>query len=164
MTNITIPSSVTDIGDRAFENTGLSSVTIPSSVQNGGAYIFAGCSNLQTVTVNCSDVFEGMFAECSNLQTVNLSNSVTYIASGAFYNTGLSSVTIPSSVQYIDTYAFWECYDLQTVTVEAMTPPTLGSDVFWLDNLQEIRVPQAALADYQNSDWGSYYGSYLVGY
>lgn len=41
--------SVTSIGERAFEYTGLTSVTIPESVTSIGSSAFTGCDNLQNI-------------------------------------------------------------------------------------------------------------------
>ncbi|EKT3957560.1 leucine-rich repeat domain-containing protein, partial [Flavobacterium psychrophilum] len=52
LTSVTIPNSVTTIGDEAFADcSGLTSVTIPNSVTAIGENAFAGCSSLRTV--NC---------------------------------------------------------------------------------------------------------------
>ena len=47
---MTIPNSVTSIGDSAFSGcTGLTSVTIPNSVTSIGDWAFANCGNLRSV-------------------------------------------------------------------------------------------------------------------
>ena len=48
--NVIIPYGITTIGDRAFINTGLTSVTIPASVTRIGDYAFSGCTGLTSVT------------------------------------------------------------------------------------------------------------------
>ena len=51
LTSITIPDSVTSIGERAFYDcTGLTSVTIPNSVTSIGGYAFFCCYNLTSIT------------------------------------------------------------------------------------------------------------------
>ena len=56
LTSITIPSSVTSLGGSCFWNcSGLTSITIPSSVTSLGGYCFSGCKNLETV------YFEGKY-------------------------------------------------------------------------------------------------------
>jgi len=52
LTSVTMPSSVTRLGDFAFFGcTSLTSVTISSGVTSLGDYAFAGCSNLTTMTM-----------------------------------------------------------------------------------------------------------------
>ena len=52
LTNITIPSSVTDIGGYAFQGcTGLTRITIPDSVTSIGGSAFSGCSSLESITI-----------------------------------------------------------------------------------------------------------------
>ncbi len=89
--------SVTSIGYSAFDASGLTSITIPSSVTSIGSESFDWCVNLQTVT----------FDKNSQLQS---------IGDDAFsYCTSLTSITIPSSVTNIDEGAFSHCENLQTV-------------------------------------------------
>ena len=64
--HVTIPNSVTSIGDRAFyECTSLTSVTIPNSVTSIGASAFSRCTSLTSVTIPSSvtgigdDAFHG---------------------------------------------------------------------------------------------------------
>ena len=57
LTSITIPNSVTDIRFEAFRNCGLTSVTIPSSVRSIGYGAFFGC-NLTTITSEIKNPFE----------------------------------------------------------------------------------------------------------
>ena len=50
MTSITIPDSVTNIGESAFEKcTGLTSITIPDSVTSIGDDVFYGCTGLTSI-------------------------------------------------------------------------------------------------------------------
>ena len=49
LTSITIPESVTEIGDYAFSGTSLTSVTIPNSVTKIGEWAFNYCIELKTI-------------------------------------------------------------------------------------------------------------------
>jgi len=102
---VDIPSTynskpVTEIGDRAFERTNITSVTIPSSVTYIGIDTFSECNNLTTVT----------FVEGSQLQI---------IADWAFSNSpNIKSITIPSSVTFVYLGAFQDWTSSQTINVQ----------------------------------------------
>jgi len=96
---MTIPDSVTSIGDGAFRNcTSLSSVTIPGSVTSIG---------------DCA------FYDCTSLSSMTIPDSVTRIGFYAFYGcSNLSGVTIPDSVSSIGSSAFYECTSLTSLTFQ----------------------------------------------
>ena len=108
---VTIPNTITSIGDWAFCGcSGLSSITIPDSVTRIGIDAFFSCSSLTSVTIpdSVTSIGERAFSYCSSLTSITIPNSVTSIREQAFWNcTGLTSVTIPSSVKTIDRYAFF---------------------------------------------------------
>ena len=50
--SITLPNSITSIGDWAFNNcSSLKSITIPNSVTSIGRYAFSNCSSLKNITL-----------------------------------------------------------------------------------------------------------------
>ncbi len=121
LTSITIPNSVTSIGDDAFyECSGLTSIEIPNSVTSiGGYYAFYGCSGLTSITIpdSVTSIGYGAFSGCSGLTSVTIGNSVTSIGDNAFNNcSGLTSVTIGNSVTSIGSYAFSRCSGLTSIT------------------------------------------------
>ena len=111
LTSVTIPKSVTSIGDYTFYGcTGLTSVTIPKSVTSIGGYAFYNCTGLTSVTISKSVNSIGGFAfyNCIGLTSITIPNSVTSIGESAFYKcTNLSSVVIPTSVTSIGCHAFY---------------------------------------------------------
>ena len=98
--NLTIPNSVTSIGDYAFEYcSGLISVTIPHSVTSIGSCAFLNCTGLTSVTIPSSVTSIGgsAFGGCSGLTSVTIPNSVTSIGEYAFYGcSGLTSAEAPA--------------------------------------------------------------------
>ena len=97
------------------------------------------------------------FFMCPGLTSVTIPNSVTSIGAGAFYIcSGLTSIEIPSSVTSIGIYAFADCTGLETVTINATTPPTLGSSAFegTAEDLK-IYVPAGSVDTYKTG-WAAY--------
>ncbi len=139
--SVTIPNSVTSIGNRAFYNCGLTSVTIPDSVTSVGECAFYDCSSLTSVTIGDSVATIGSYAfeYCSSLTSVTIPDSVTSIGNRAFYNCSrLKSVTIGDSVTTIGDEAFVGCYSLTSVTIPNSVT-SIGNRAFgFCNNLNTI--------------------------
>ena len=122
LTSITIPSSVTSLGDHCFEGcSDLTSITIPSSVTSLSESCFEGCSGLTSITIPSSVTSLGndCFWGCSGLTSITIPSSVTSLGGSCFWNcSGLTSITIPSSVTSLGGYCFSGCKNLETVYFE----------------------------------------------
>lgn len=81
LTELNIPSSVTTIGEKAFSCEALTSVTLPATLTTLGNYLFMDSSTLTTARVECSEVPGFCFVWCSNLRNLTLSHNVTKIGS-----------------------------------------------------------------------------------
>lgn len=101
--NINIPSTyngiaVTQIGSKAFQYTRIKTIIVPSSVTSIGDRAFEGCSNLTTVTFaegsRLEQIGENAFKDCKKLTSITLSSHVNVIGSYAFYRCeSLASIT-----------------------------------------------------------------------
>ncbi|MBR4555246.1 MAG: leucine-rich repeat protein [Ruminococcus sp.] len=146
ISKVTIPSSVTTIGNRAFAESSLQSITVPSTVTVwgtnwGDADTFIRCKNLTTVTIHAPSVPNYCFKECSNLKTVTLGSEVTSIAECAFYDCNLlSKITLGGNVTSIGNEAFYNCYSLSSIDLGKKLD-YIGYNAFRKAGLKSVTIP-----------------------
>ena len=97
VTSVTIPNTVTAIGESAFNSGKFTSITIPSSVESIGT---------------------SAFGQCYDLKTVNLSEGLIFIDSQAFQRTGITSISLPASLLAIQPSAFYES-EIENISVSS---------------------------------------------
>jgi hypothetical protein len=156
--DVTIPSSVTSIGDYAFDGCdGLTSVKIPESVTNIGDFAFSNCSGLKRVYITnsntsiggsvfsgCSGLVEVSIPQCvcsstiasvfpsayQNITDIGVDDGVTRIANSCFSGClSLKSVRIPDSVTRLGDSVFTDCSTLKSVVFEG-DAPDVGSNIY----------------------------------
>ena len=166
ITSVTIPDSVTVIGNNAFSGCeSLTSVTIPDSVTTIGDSAFIGCNMTSVIIPDSVTTIGNSAFSFTGLTSVIIPDSVTTIGDSAFWScSNLTSVTIPDSVTNIGSTAFYRCTSLISVTVHATAPPTLGVNRYASfgvfesthQNMQ-ILVPEASVNAYRTaSGWRAY--------
>ena len=147
LTSITIPSSVTSLSNFCFYGcSGLTSITIPSSVTSLGNSCFQGCTGLTSITIPSSVTSLGnsCFQGCSGLTSITIPSSVTSLGASCFSDcSGLTSITIPSSVSSLRGGCFSGCSGLISITIPSSVT-SLGNFCF-LDcsGLTSITIPSS---------------------
>ena len=123
--DVTIPSSVTTIDERAFYNcSGLTAIMIPPSVTSIGDSAFYGCRGLTSVIIPSSvtSIEASAFSGCTGLTSVVMHEGVMSIGRASFCGcSALSSLTMPSSVTNVCAKAFTECESIARVCVPSVT-------------------------------------------
>ena len=128
ISNVSIGSNVTSIGDCAFCNCdGLTSVTIPDSVISIGKGAFEYCSSLTSVTIGNSvtSIGDSAFYNCTGLTEINYNaKAVTDLTSSSnvFYKAGTAGsgikVTFGDGVEKIPAFLFEDCSSLTSINVD----------------------------------------------
>ncbi|HEL1640299.1 TPA: leucine-rich repeat protein [Streptococcus suis] len=141
--NIVIPSTVRNIGERAFMRNRLTLIAIPSSVTSIGHYAFAG-NQLTSVTIPASVTYIGGGAFYDNeLTSVTIPSSVTSIGESAFANNELTSVNIPSSLTNVRRLAF-SYNQLTSVTIpDSIT--SIDEEAFLSNQLTSLIIPDSVI-------------------
>lgn len=162
---VTIPDTVTVIGDLAFANcANLTKVTLPKNLVKLGDSAFSGCRSLSGIVLpdTLESIGGGCFSYCLNVEELIIPKSVTSIGSDAFQHlkkmtfeegtaqigdfwlsgaNDLVEVIIPETVVSIGKYAFSRCKSLESVKLpNGLT--SLGEYAFnECSALKEINLP-----------------------
>lgn len=138
LTTITLPDSVETIGDNAFGNCrSLTSINIPDSVTSIGGGAFSSCKALTNISIpdSVTAIGNSAFSYCSSLNSITLGNRVKSIGTYTFQDcTALTNISIPNSVTGIGTGAFIGCTSLETLTLGSGVE-TIGNNAFQGCNL-----------------------------
>ena len=121
LTSLSLPSSLTSIEREAFAGcSGLTSLSLPSSLTSIKYRAFYGCSGLTSLSLPSSltSIKYRAFYGCSGLTSLSLPSSLTSIEYYAFYGcSGLTSLSLPSGITSIDWNAFSGCSGLTSLTL-----------------------------------------------
>jgi hypothetical protein len=125
---------MTSLGNYAFYNSRISSISIPGSI---------------------SFIGESAFSNCTQLTTASLALGIISIGQYAFYNSNLNSITLPTTVASIGNYAFNSCINLTSVYFQG-NAPTVGTEIFAQANNVHVYYNSTS------SGWGSSFGGRIA--
>jgi len=137
ISNVVIENGVTHIGEDAFLNCHLDSITIPSSVTSRSKYAF-----------NSSGL--------SSISYINALGIVAYFGKSTFSGYGSDiSITIPDNVFYIDEKLLSNFQTAPTIKISNPIPPRLAGDVpGWIKlfNYGTLYVPKGSIDAYREAE------------
>ncbi len=158
-----------------FQNcNSLERITVPRSVNLIQPSIFQGCNSLRHITVdpdnptfdsrdNCNAIIETatnkLVAGC---KSTIIPEGVTAIGEGALENLPMSTLTLPTTLQTIESYGIHLIDGLESLTVNAVTPPTITEHfLYGTPRTIPVIVPVESLAAYYNYNntgqpWGGF--------
>ena len=111
--SVTLPNTITSIGQGSFSQCGIKSITLPAGVKTVAPYAFHDSELLETVIMpGVTRIESQAFTGCESLENITFGN-LTYIGSYAFSYCAFKEFTIPESVTYIDNGAFQNCASLE---------------------------------------------------
>lgn len=135
--SITIPNTVSMIGEYAFDGTAITEINIPWNVVDIGSGAFTNCKNLTAISVDDTNAHfasvDGALYDISldillccpagKTGTYTINNGTTTIASGAFIGCeGLTRIEAPDTIGTIANNAFNGCSDDLVIVTGCTTP------------------------------------------
>ena len=130
--DIVLPEGLTSMSTVAFAHTNITSITIPSTLSNVPDNAFQNCDNLETVVLpdNLTAIGSNAFSGCTSLTEINVPNTVTSIGSNAFNNCTSATITIDiTKLTSIGGYAFKNFTSL-TGEIDISNATTVGEYAF----------------------------------
>lgn len=135
LADVYVPASVSRIGNNAFYESSLKSITICGALKGIGEYAFYCCNTLAAVHISdlaawCGIDFgnaysnplyyaKNLYLDKEKVSSIVISGGATKIKDYAFYGCKcVTSVTIPCSVTSIGNYAFKCCTSLKELFIE----------------------------------------------
>ena len=143
ITSLTLPSSISSIGNNAFQGCDkLEHINLPEGLTYLGYGSFLGTSSLKEITIpaSISEISASAFYE-SGIETLTLSEGNQIVSSEAFaYCKNLKSVDIVSTINEIGYCAFAFCPNLETVTFSS-GDLIFGKEAFYYSGMADIVLP-----------------------
>lgn len=119
---VVFPDSLTSI-PRAFcrSVSALEEVKLPANLKIISNASFSECTNLKTIDLpdTVTEIGAFAFADCTSLKDFTIPDGIKSIGEAAFYNSGITSLVVPESVETIDKLAFSHMANLVSATIPA---------------------------------------------
>ena len=147
LSQFNIPTSVTEVGSQAFEGTAWYNGQPDGFVYKDN--VLLGRKSLGTADVEGHvDIVDGtrvigdrVFMYCQRMTSVNIPNTVVFIGESAFFQAGITELTIPNSVTNIFSDAFNYCDGLKKVSLGSSVEVINDNAFHFCTDLISINLP-----------------------
>ena len=189
MTNIELEEGMTVVPDCICASTPITEITIPSTVKEIGLWAFSGCTSLSNVNLgsvekisdqsfkNCTalksikipktlnkDASGASFIGCTNLTNIELEEGMTVVPDCICASTPITEITIPSTVKEIGLWAFKDCNSLKKITILDNVTDIEGYDSSSTDLVFQNHNDDLTIYCYENSMAAKYAIKYNIKY
>lgn len=150
----TIPDSVTEYGDISLNYVNITSFTVSDTVTSIGRDVFNRSLTDISIGANVSYIHKDAFDNNNKLSSFTISENNSTYSDGNGCNVlydkvndvllkGFSSSQIPNTTKIIDSYAFYNCSDLISVTIPNSVT-SIGDSAFSIcTSLTSVTIPNS---------------------
>lgn len=145
LASICLSLNTTFLGEYAFSETALTELTLPAAITALSNGLFHECSSLMTVNASSTitEIGDYVFADCTSLQNVFATDDVERVGNGAFSGCSkITSLSLPAAAE-IGVSAFSRCSALETVTLSDVLEAIRASVFYKCSSLQTISLPES---------------------
>lgn len=115
--DIALPNSVTTLSDYSFYSANMKNFDVGTGVTSIPQYCFGHTGKLTTFNFrNVTAIGDNAF-NSSNIQTINLPNSLTTLGVGCFQFAKATEITLGSGITTIAAFAFYQCTFCTKLTI-----------------------------------------------
>jgi len=139
LAEIDIAESVEVIGESAFEQSAIQTISGGVGLTTISKSAFAACDNIESVHFfdNLTEIGESAFW-CCGVKSVTFGKNLTILGDSAFFGTGLESVVIPGTITDFGAEVFGECYELKSAVIEKGITVIPEFTFSWCEMLESV--------------------------
>ncbi len=161
LTSLNLPETINALGQGAFTNcSAMTTVNIPSAIQEIPSACFAQCKKVATFTLpeQVKSIGTLAFANCAKVSKITLNEGIASIGERAFLGcTSIKEITLPSTVNQIGGNAFFRASKLTKIHVKATTPPALADSLGDYISKATLYIPIGTRSTYEaNKFWSKF--------
>lgn len=144
LTELPLGDNITQVGDYAFSGTGVKELVLSHVCWDRGMSLFSDCRELTSITLpeGMEVLPESFVSGCKSLKEVRLPASLRRIGQSAFSRcSALESISLPDGLQEIENSVFFQCSSLKSISLPEGLQRLEGSVFYGCSALEAANVP-----------------------